>query len=145
MNDDDIPVAEEEMPVGAVQTFGYSPESATSEFCGGFNGTYPNPPPSGRRQRIELLIQSAFGQRVMRIGWVYFDANGLRESADLSEVAGAIEAGWLPDDPRVAAFLNRIPAKLPHMGAVQLQKENPIQFPMLSYLFVRPGAIEVVS
>lgn len=130
----------------AMQQYGLLPDAGTTEYAYGFLGTQSGDCPSdGLSRRVPLyLLDSARPHRRMELGEVRFGGDGRQTGASLDGIAEAIRKRWLPDDPRVLAFLSRYPQKLPDLQSLQLQREYPLQFPFFGGLSLQPGDVEVV-
>ncbi len=129
-------------PVQPMRSYGQKPDSLTSGFDFGFQGQHKTPAPDTHRRRLAVFLRKEANGHKLKIGSITLDGNHQQEDAEMGGVQAAIEAGWIPDDPRVARFLSQYPAKVPNLGALQLQRENPLQIPWLGGLAVIPGDAE---
>lgn len=132
------------MPAPGVQTFGYKPDHCTVEYAYGMQGEFAKPAPDGRRRRVRVLMGDPAAGKWEEIGWVYFDPRGDRERVEFNDLWRAYRARLMRDDPRVVSFVERYPARLSHMGAVDFNRQWPLQLPFVNAV-LRPGDWEVVG
>ncbi len=132
-----------DQPIPSMQHYGQKPDSLTSGFNFGFQGQFKNHPPDNRRRKLPVYLRDLLG-RQLQIGTIYFGGDCCQSGAEMDGIQAAIEAGWIPDDPRVIRFLEQYPVKLPNLGALQLQREYPLQLPYLGGVAVIPGDVEIV-
>lgn len=113
-----------------------------------------HPLSNGKGVRLPISIGDPSTNRWCEIGYIYFAASGLQESVVLDKIWQAVEEKIIPDDPRIVSFIERYPAMLPDVEAIQRQREYPCQLPfaasadrqrLIGPVMLRPGILEVVE
>lgn len=132
-------------PVAPMQSFGHHPETLASHYHAGWCGEHACPEPDGRIKEVPIRLHDTLTGRQVVIGVLLFGPSNKLEDADMGGVDAAINQRWLPDDPRIRRFLEKYPQKLPHLGAMQLQREYPMQLPFAGRMVLIPGDVEVIG